>query len=96
MSVRPTEDTGFMRALGRPIFAYSNDSRLFLDRVRAFSGDAVRLRPTGEHEDVDGMAIEPFERHDNLMLTGGIAASGGCLITENRSAHRALHVTGRI
>ena len=27
------------------------------------------------------MAIEPFELHDNLMLAGGIASSGGCLIT---------------
>jgi nucleoside 2-deoxyribosyltransferase len=75
-------EMGFMRALGRPIFAYSNDSRLFVERVRAFCGDAVRLRPTGEHEDLDGMAIEPFELHDNLMLAGGIADSGGCLITE--------------
>ena len=71
-----------MRALARPIFAYSNDSRLFLERVRAFCGDAVRLRPTGEDKEMDGMAIEPFELHDNLMLAGGIAASGGCLITE--------------
>ena len=53
-------EMGFMRALGRPIFAYSNDSRLFLDRIRALCGDAVRLRPTGENEDLDGMAIEPF------------------------------------
>jgi nucleoside 2-deoxyribosyltransferase len=75
-------EMGFMRALGRPIFAYTNDSRLFLERVRAFWGDAVRLRPTGEHEDLDGMAIEPFELHDNLMLVGGIADSGGCLVTE--------------
>ena len=71
-----------MRALERPVFAYSNDSRLFLERVKAFCGDAVRLRPTGEHEDWDGMAIEPFELHDNLMLMGGIADFGGCLITE--------------
>jgi hypothetical protein len=28
------------------------------------------------------MAIEPFQLHDNLMLVGGIAASGGCLIAE--------------
>jgi nucleoside 2-deoxyribosyltransferase len=75
-------EMGFMRALGRPIFAYSNDSRLFLKRVKAFCGGAVRLRVTGEHEDSDGMAIEPFELHDNLMLAGGIVASGGCLIAE--------------
>jgi nucleoside 2-deoxyribosyltransferase len=75
-------EMGFMRALGRPIFGYSNDGRLFLERVTAFCSGAIRLRPTGEPEDPDGMAIEPFELHDNLMLVGGIAASGGCLIVE--------------
>ena len=75
-------EMGFMRALGRPIFAYSNDDRPFLDRVAAFCGGAVRVRPSGEHEDPDGMAIEPFELHDNLMLAGGVRASGGCLVAE--------------
>jgi len=79
-------EMGFMRALGRPIFAYSNDGRPFLDRVAAFCGGAMRQRPSGEHEDADGMAIEPFTLHDNLMLAGGIIASGGCLVTES-----ALH-----
>jgi hypothetical protein len=40
----------------------------------------VRARPTGEHEDRDGMAIEPFELHDNLMRTSGVTASGGCIV----------------
>jgi nucleoside 2-deoxyribosyltransferase len=75
-------EMGFMRALGRPIFGYSNDGRLFLERVTAFCGGAVRLRPTGEHEDPDRMAIEPFELHDNLMIVGGIVASGGIIISE--------------
>jgi hypothetical protein len=50
-----------------------------LERVTAFCGGAIQLRPTGEHEDPDGMAIE---LHDNLMLVGGIVATGGCLIAE--------------
>jgi nucleoside 2-deoxyribosyltransferase len=78
-------EMGFMRALGRPIFAYSNDGRSFLDRVAAFCGGALRVRPTGEHEDPDGMAIEPFELLDNLMLAGGVIASGGCIVTETAS-----------
>jgi nucleoside 2-deoxyribosyltransferase len=75
-------EMGFMCALGRPVFAYSNDSRSFLDRVAAFCGGGVRMRPTGEHEDPDGMAIEPFTLYDNLMLSGGIVSSGGCMIAE--------------
>lgn len=72
-------EMGFMRALGRPIFAYSNDTRRFFDRVAAFCGDTLRRRPTGEYEDSDGMAIEPFALHDNLMLAGAI--TDGCLVT---------------
>jgi nucleoside 2-deoxyribosyltransferase len=72
-------EMGYMRALGRPIFAYSNDARPFLGRVAAFCGDALRRRPTGEYEDSDGMAIEPFALHDNLMLAG--AVTHGCLVT---------------
>jgi nucleoside 2-deoxyribosyltransferase len=72
-------EMGFMRALGRPIFAYSNDARPFFDRVAAFCGDALRRRASGEYEDSDGMAIEPFALHDNLMLAGAI--TDGCLVT---------------
>ena len=80
--VGSTYEMGFMRALGRPIFAYSNDDRSFLDRVTAYCAGHVRVRPTGEREDLDGMVIEPFGLHDNLMLVGGVVASGGCIITE--------------
>src|SRR6476646_10390537 len=76
-------EMGFMRALGRPIFAYTNDARPFFDRVAASCGGTVRVRPTGEHEDPDGMAIEPFGLHDNLMLAGGGIVSGGCIIAES-------------
>jgi nucleoside 2-deoxyribosyltransferase len=74
-------EMGFMRALGRPIFAYSNDARPFLDRVAASCG-TVRMRPTGDYEDSDGMAIEPFTLHDNLMLAGGVISSGDHLVAE--------------
>ena len=39
-------EMGFMRALGRPIFAYSNDGRSFLDRIASFCGGAVRIQLT--------------------------------------------------
>jgi nucleoside 2-deoxyribosyltransferase len=72
-------EMGYMRALDRPIFAYSNDARPFFDRVAAFCGETVRRRPTGEYEDSDGMAIEPFALCDNLMLAG--AVTDGCQAT---------------
>lgn len=75
-------EMGFMRALERPIFAYSNDARPYLDRVAAFYAGALRTRPLGGYEDPDGMAIEPFELYDNLMLAGGVVSAGGCIIVE--------------
>ena len=74
-------EMGFMRALGRPIFAYTHDERSYYDRVAATCRNAPRHRLSGDPEDTDGMAIEHFGEHDNLMLTGGIVASGGCLLT---------------
>jgi nucleoside 2-deoxyribosyltransferase len=73
-------EMGFMRGLGRPIFAYTNDDRPFFERVVELSTGPVRKRSTGVHEDQDGMAIEPFTLRDNLMLEGGVIASGGCLV----------------
>lgn len=79
-------EMGFMRALGRPVFAYTNDERPYFDRVVGFCGGTVRRRANSWHEDDDGMAIEPFTLRDNLMLEGGVIASGGSII-----AGAALH-----
>ncbi|MFC7474520.1 nucleoside 2-deoxyribosyltransferase [Dankookia sp. GCM10030260] len=70
-------ELGFMRALGRPVFGYSNVARRFGARTLAALGGTARRRPDGAWEDAEGMAIEEFDRHDNLMLEGGIAAAGG-------------------
>src|SRR3954454_17202211 len=70
-------ELGFMRALGRPVFGYSNVARRFGGRVLAALGGQARRRADGIWEDAEGMAVEEFDRHDNLMLEGGIAAAGG-------------------
>ena len=70
-------ELGFMRALGRPVFGYSNVAQRFGGRVLAGLGGAARRRADGAWEDAEGMAVEEFDRHDNLMLEGGIAAAGG-------------------
>ena len=62
-------ELGYMRALGRPVFGWSNATELFADRTRAsFGGGAV---------DPEGMQIEDFGLSDNLMIEAAIAASGG-------------------
>jgi nucleoside 2-deoxyribosyltransferase len=76
-------EMGFMRALGRPVFGYANVARRggFAARTLAHLGPGgARRRPDGGWEDAEGMAVEDFGLFDNLMLEGGVAASGGALV----------------
>lgn len=72
-------ELGFMRALGRPVFGWSNCAMPFAARSRRFAGVQA-----GGERDGEGMLLESFEgMADNLMIDGAIAASGGCLITRD-------------
>lgn len=81
-------ELGFMRALGRPVFGYSNVAQRFGGRVLAGLGGAARRRADGAWEDAEGMAVEEFDRHDNLMLEGGSAELGGTFEAEEVPAAR--------
>ncbi len=69
-------EMGYMAAQGKPVFGYSNDGRLYAERVAGNAG-----------LDPDGLSIEAFEMADNLMLEGAIAASNGCLIRAQAAAY---------
>jgi len=68
-------EVGYMRALGRPVFGWSNAAEPFAERTRAFLG------VPGPH-DAEGMLIEAFGLIDNLMIDAAILASGGALFVE--------------
>jgi nucleoside 2-deoxyribosyltransferase len=88
-------EVGFMRALGRPVWGYSTSGRLFHERTSAFLG--LNTDELGGDEplvDADGLQIERFGLVDNLMLDGGIAASGGALLSgECGQAERWTNLT---
>lgn len=69
-------ELGFMRALGRPVSGFMNTMARFGARTLAALGPAARRRGAG-WEDAEGMAVEDFDLHDNLMIEGGIRAAGG-------------------
>lgn len=74
-------EVGFARALGLPIFGYATTTEPFLPRtLKALGGDA-RPGEDGSWHDGDGLLVEQFGLFDNLMIEGGIAGSGGLLIT---------------
>lgn len=77
-------EIGFMRALGRPVFGWSNTTAGFLDRTRA----AFTAGPdgAGAWRDAEGMLLEDFGLTDNLMIDGAILASGGAIFTADAVA----------
>ncbi len=63
-------EAGFARALGLPVFGYTNVTGSLLERTRDALGD-VGLR-YGRLADRDEMSIEDFGCFDNLMLFGAL------------------------
>ncbi len=69
-------EIGYARAREIPVFAYSNTKVKFKERTISF----FELNPDAK-TDRKGMKLEDFEMTDNLMIDGGILASGGKIIT---------------
>lgn len=67
-------EIGFMLALGRKVWAYSNDPQDYADRVVAkWYGGAVLAGNRGP----DGVMVESHSLSDNLMIAAGITIRGG-------------------
>ena len=80
-------ELGFMRALGRPVFGWTNSAAPFIARTRAF----CMPQPT-ETRDAEGLLLEDFPGlADNLMIDGAIAASGGTLVIRDLPRAEAWH-----
>jgi nucleoside 2-deoxyribosyltransferase len=77
-------ELGFMRALGRPVFGWSNCAEAFATRTRAFCAPAARAGADGTWRDGEGLLLEDFSPlADNLMIDGAIIASGGVLVAHD-------------
>lgn len=72
MDVGTAFELGYMAAQSKPLFGYSNDGRFYTDRVI----------DSGGGRDPEGLTIESFGMHDNLMLEGAISSSGGFFKTQ--------------
>lgn len=87
-------EVGFARALGLPVFGYACVAAAFQERTLA--AHAAVVDADGLWRDGDGMLVEPFGLFDNLMIEGGVLASGGVLLAEEtRDRWRDLAVFER-
>lgn len=74
-------ELGFMCALGRHVYAYTNTARGYFERAsQDYYGGNVISRPDGRLAGSDGLSIEDFDMADNLMLEGGIVSRGGVFV----------------
>jgi len=76
-------ELGFMCALGKPVFAYTNVAANHFTRIKAHYGGVATIDETGRYRGPDGLSIENFDMVDNLMLHGGILRRGGVIIVGN-------------
>jgi nucleoside 2-deoxyribosyltransferase len=87
-------EVGFGRGLGLKVFGYATVAAAFLDRTLLAIGGG-RQGPDGSWRDPDGLLVEQFGLFDNLMIEGGITASGGALIREDQDRWNDLSVFER-
>jgi len=86
-------ELGLARGLNKTLLGYSNDPRLFVDRTKALFAPAEPAFDLNGDEimmDRDGLAIENFELHDNLMIEGGIRLAQGCFLTHETALAERL------
>lgn len=67
-------EVGFARALGLPVFAYTNVAGSLLDRTRRWPGDQITQRADGELTDQFDMIVEDLDCVENLMIVGAVEA----------------------
>ncbi len=81
-----TFELGFMCALGKPVFAYTNVARDHTARVVEHFKGTVAPDAEGRLRDPDGLSVEDFGLIDNLMLHSGIERRGGSIIVGDAAA----------
>jgi nucleoside 2-deoxyribosyltransferase len=88
-------EVGFARGLGMKLFGYATVATPFLDRTLAALDGTARLAADGSWWDADGLLIEQFGLFDNLMIEGGLSASGGLLVRQDEARWQDLTVFER-
>jgi nucleoside 2-deoxyribosyltransferase len=68
-------EVGFMRALGRPVFGYSNVSTWYKQRAEAFRRRGI---PPGDYDN-PSVEIEDFDLAENLMIDVAVRAAQGAV-----------------
>ena len=83
-------ELGMMSGMGKPVFAYTNVSGDYIDRIWL---KQQKPPPAPPRSWCDGRAwgIENFGNADNLMLDGAVAAAGSDIVREAAALPHYMH-----
>jgi nucleoside 2-deoxyribosyltransferase len=81
-------ELGYMAARGKFCLAYSNDPAIYADRVRRFTDVTAR---DGRLVDADGLTVEDFGHHDNLMMIHALDLYGAPLVLPHEKPKDIWH-----
>jgi len=81
-------ELGYMAGRGKFCLGYCNEPALYLDRVRRLT----RVRPHEDrHVDTDGLTVEDFGHHDNLMMIHALELHGAPLVVQQEKPADIWH-----
>ena len=73
-------EVGYGYAQGKRVFGYSNIRTSFVERVERLVKGEIKKGPDGRRYAADGLAVEEFDRFDNLMIAEALLASGANIV----------------
>lgn len=76
-------EMGVAAGLGLVVCAYSNTAEPFFRRTVSYLEHRTTRGQDGQVRDTEGLAIENFDLHDNLMLESCVARTGGVFVTRD-------------
>ena len=79
-------ELGYARALGKPVFGYTNVATDLRKRVDATFGSGGLDTETGRPLAGDGLVVEDFGLADNLMIAEGLRSQDRLMVLHDRSA----------
>ncbi|WP_176082442.1 nucleoside 2-deoxyribosyltransferase [Martelella sp. HB161492] len=83
-------EVGFMCALNKPVFAYSNVADGHTARLKTYYGGAVTRASDGFLRGPDRMMVEDCDMIENLMVDGGILRRNGRIDAAETATTAAL------
>jgi nucleoside 2-deoxyribosyltransferase len=73
-------ELGFMCALEKHVFGYSNCAIPHFERLQSYYANVITQDSAGQSRGPDGLSLENFDMAENLMLDGGILRRGGTFV----------------